>query len=201
MQMLPRLSGCPATRGRAGFTLIEILIVISIIGLVASLILVAIQQGRKKAMVAATRVEVSSLGNALEQYVQDESVYPGQDLEPDPERNDFPLLFNALFGKKRPGGPGGRSAPYTKYDESKVNVWDNDAEDYRPATVEEIRDLKTEKYLMDPLGKVYVYRANKGKTVQNWMRNTESADIYSFGLNGEDDTKEENENSDDIGNW
>jgi prepilin-type N-terminal cleavage/methylation domain-containing protein len=185
----------------SGFTLIEILIVISIIALLASMILVAIQKARGGASEAICKQEVSSLSQALEQYVQDEADYPGMSEKLDPDRNDFPLFFDAIFGDRKPAGPGGRSAPYTKYEESKVAVYDTDTDLYRPATREEIRDKKVKKYLLDPWGNPYQYRCNKGKEFQDYMHNQYGSDIYSWGPNEKDDTIEPGEKPDDIGNW
>lgn len=185
----------------SGFTLIEILIVISIIALLASMILVAIQKARQGASEAICKQEVSSMSQALEQFVQDEAEYPGMTEKADPERNDFPLFFDAIFGDRRPAGPGGRSAPYTRYEEAKVVVFDPDTELYRVATREEIHDRKTKKFLMDPWGNPYWYRCNKGKEFADHVHNQYGADIYSWGLNEKDDTVEPGEKSDDIGNW
>ena len=63
-------------RDRRGFTLIEILIVISIIALLSSLVLVAINRARSGTNEAIAKQLVSSLSNALELYIQDESEYP-----------------------------------------------------------------------------------------------------------------------------
>jgi prepilin-type N-terminal cleavage/methylation domain-containing protein len=184
-----------------GFTLIEILIVISIIALLSSLILVAVNRARLAAAEATAKMEISSLTSGLEQYVQDESDYPGAADKIDSETNQFPKLYNALFGTPRPNGPGGRSAPYTKIEEKKVCMWDDDSQTYRPSTAEERRDVKASKFLVDPWGNAYVYRANKGRKPEDFMHNEQGADIYSPGPNGIDDTAAGNSEGDDIGNW
>ena len=193
----PRLS----RQENGGFTLIEILIVISIIALLSSLILGAIMVAKKGATEAIAKTEVSSLGGALEQYVQDESDYPGMAEKIDADRNQFPELYNALFGERRPNGPGGRSAPYTKIEEKRVVVYDRDTDRYEPATRDQVNDFETEKFYLDPWSNPFVYRANKGRKREEFMHNQYAADIYSLGPNGTDDTAEGNEESDDIGNW
>jgi prepilin-type N-terminal cleavage/methylation domain-containing protein len=82
---------------QGGFTLIEILIVISIIALLSSFVLVAVSRGRESAHAAMAKMTVGSLNQGLENYLQDETILPGTELtKVDCYRNDFPLLYNAL---------------------------------------------------------------------------------------------------------
>ncbi|MBI4605700.1 MAG: prepilin-type N-terminal cleavage/methylation domain-containing protein [Planctomycetes bacterium] len=196
-----RGSACGPARGTGGFTLIEILIVISIIALLSSLVLVAVNRARSGTAAAIAGTEVSSLSSALEQYYQDEGEYPGLSEKMTADTNLFPKLYDALFGEHRPQGPGGRNAPYMKIKEDKVAVWDRDSETYITASRDQRLNPKVKKYLLDPWGNVYVYRPNKGRKQEAYMHNLYGADIYSLGQNGMDDTAEENDESDDIGNW
>jgi prepilin-type N-terminal cleavage/methylation domain-containing protein len=183
-----------------GFTLVEILIVISIIALLSSLVLVAVTRGRTGAATAIATTQVSSISSALERYYEEEGLFPAMSLKPDPTRNDFPQLYNALLGEPKPRGPGGRSAPYVKVKEDQVAVWSDERQTYVQATRDDVDDVKVEKYILDPWGNPYVYRCNKGKKRETWMKNRD-ADVYSTGPNNEDDTVTESEKSDDIGNW
>jgi general secretion pathway protein G len=188
----------------AGFTLIEILIVISIIALLSSMVLVAITKARGDVSAALAKTAVSGISNALENYIQDEADYPGWEVKKiDAETNLFPYLYDALFGEPRPNGRGGRNAPYMKIEEKNVAIWDDDSETYVTATKDDIDAPRVKKYLLDPWGNPYIYRPNKGKKKESWMHNARSADIYSCGPNGEDDTAAENheDSNDDIGNW
>ena len=184
-----------------GFTLIEILIVISIIALLSSLVLVAINKARGSAAEAIAKTEVSGLSSAADRYFEEESQYPGMETSKiDSSTNQFPLLFDALFGLRKPEGPGGRSAPYVQIEEKKVGVYDSDTDAYRPAEKAERQNPRIKKYLLDPWGNPYVYRCNKNVAKkEDWMH--KDADIYSLGPNGEDDTVNEVENGDDLGNW
>ncbi len=199
----PSGPGTPRLRPGDGFTLIEILVVVSIIAVVAGLVVMGIQRARVKVNITAARLTVESFVSAIENYYQDESVYPGMDLTPSPDENQFPVLFNALRGERKPRGPGGRNSPYIQVKEEQLAVYDADLDQYLPATLEQIRDPETPKYLLDPWGRPYVYRCNKGKKLENFMRNS-NYDFYSVGPNGEDDTAQgviDATQSDDIGNW
>jgi prepilin-type N-terminal cleavage/methylation domain-containing protein len=59
-----------------GFTLIELLVVISIVGLLASIILVAVNQSRSQARDAARVEDLEQLQKAIEEYNLDNSFYP-----------------------------------------------------------------------------------------------------------------------------
>ena len=136
--------------------------------------------------------EVATLSQALAQYVADEGDLPRREFGPDSSRNDFPVLFEALFGQRRPIGKGGRNAPYAEFKENKVAVEEPETKSYRKATPAEIHDPGVKKYCLDPWGNPYIYRA--GKTLTD-------SKIYSLGWNEQDDTMDHVEDGDDIGNW
>ena len=144
-------------------------------------------------------MEITSLSSALGLYAQDEEEYPGSKLERDPKRNDFPLLFNALFGERKPAGPGGRCAPYAKLDEKRVVVHNREAGEYDRATPAQIRDPKVDKYLLDPWARPYVYHART--TLKDADSRQLEIEIYSLGPNGVDDTSDGKMENDDLGNW
>ena len=190
----------PGVSGKRGFTLIEILIVISIISILASLVLVALGRGRDEVNKALAHTDVATLSQALAAYVADEAEYPGQDLQPDPDRNDFPLLYEALFGERRPRGKGGRNAPYADFKENRIAVYDPGTDTYRKPTRKEFRDPDVKKYVLDPWNNPFIYRCNRSSPRREpWMH--KDADIYSLGPNEEDDTVDLLEAGDDIGNW
>jgi len=186
---------------RRGFTLIEILIVISIIAVLASMILAGVSIARKNTTIAVCKQNIDSIASAMEQYKLDTGKYPGEKIKD--FENGFPALFEALLGEKPPRGGGGPNAPYMKYKEADVQVWDDDEGKYRQATVDERWDQRVEKYLADPWGNPLIYHENKSRARQQYMHNRDGADVYSVGPDKEDQTIEglSGPKIDDIGNW
>ena len=63
-------------RRRSGFTLVELMVVIVIIGLLATVVALNVLPSRDKAMVGKAQADVSMLEQALETYRLDNLVYP-----------------------------------------------------------------------------------------------------------------------------
>jgi prepilin-type N-terminal cleavage/methylation domain-containing protein len=58
-------------RGRHGFTLVELLVVIAVIAILAALLLPLLAKGRSAAKSAACKNNLRQLGIALNMYVED----------------------------------------------------------------------------------------------------------------------------------
>jgi len=69
-------SQSPRVRRSAGFTLIEIMAVVLIMGLLMSLVGVAVFSQVDKARVTTTRMKIKQVGNSLERYYMDNGRYP-----------------------------------------------------------------------------------------------------------------------------
>jgi general secretion pathway protein G len=66
-------------RNQDGFTLIEIMVVVIILGLLAGLVLPRILGQEEKAKVEATKVQIRSLEDALDAFKLDNGFYPATD--------------------------------------------------------------------------------------------------------------------------
>ncbi|GAA4770041.1 type II secretion system major pseudopilin GspG [Stakelama sediminis] len=94
-----------ATRHRdpeAGFTLVELMVVIVIIGLLATVVLINVLPSQDKAMVTKARADIATLDQAMEMYRLDNMTYPSaadglQALRTPPADLTQP-------GRYRPGG-------------------------------------------------------------------------------------------------
>ncbi|HKM15395.1 MAG TPA: type II secretion system major pseudopilin GspG [Marinospirillum sp.] len=73
----------PAARKQKGFTLLEVMVVLVIIGLLVAIVAPNVLDNQDKAMVQKARADISSLEQALEMYRLDNFTYPttGQGLD------------------------------------------------------------------------------------------------------------------------
>ena len=181
-----------------GFTLIEILIVIAIVSVLASMVLGGVIASQRKTRQALAETFIAVWNGEIEDYYLDCGEYPATEC-PTGE-NAFPALFEALAGEKPPLGTGGPGAPYVTVKEEDVAVADEEPGAYRRATVHEIYDPKVPKYVRDPWGNPYVYRENRSRPRTPFMKRPNKTDLYSTGPDGVDQTAQ-GEEGDDIGNW
>ncbi|WP_115561254.1 type II secretion system major pseudopilin GspG [Xanthomonas arboricola] len=71
------LAGPPVSRsGVRGFTLVELMVVIVIIGLLATVVMINVMPSQDRAMVEKARADVAVLEQALETYRLDNLTYP-----------------------------------------------------------------------------------------------------------------------------
>ncbi|MEI8352424.1 MAG: type II secretion system major pseudopilin GspG [bacterium] len=61
---------------RAGFTLVEILLVVAILGILAGVAVVSLKGRTKTASIAATRTSIQAIGTAIDTYEVDNGIYP-----------------------------------------------------------------------------------------------------------------------------
>lgn len=72
----PEQSGYRPIMKHKGFTLIEVLVVLMIIGLMAAIVFPRMGQRAEKAKVAQCRIQMKAFASALENYYFDNSCYP-----------------------------------------------------------------------------------------------------------------------------
>jgi len=80
-------------RGSSGFTLIEVLLVVAILGILATIAVVGIGGHLDKANITATRGNIDAIRKAVELYKLTTNKYPGslEDLTKETEQFEAPL--------------------------------------------------------------------------------------------------------------
>ncbi|MGD9811816.1 MAG: type II secretion system major pseudopilin GspG, partial [Sphingobium sp.] len=102
-----------------GFTLVELMVVIVIIGLLATIVAINVIPATDKARVEKTKADISTIEQALEQYRLDNLTYPGQSeglqalLSPPPGLAQPERYRRGGYIKKLPDDPWGRAYHYT----------------------------------------------------------------------------------------
>ncbi|MBA4804834.1 MAG: type II secretion system major pseudopilin GspG [Brevundimonas sp.] len=72
----PKQAAAARRRKRAGFTLVELMVVIVIIGLLATVVAINVLPSQDKAMVGKARADIAVLEQALETYRLDNLTFP-----------------------------------------------------------------------------------------------------------------------------
>lgn len=103
---------------RNGFSLVELMVVIFIIGLLATVVLINVLPSQDTAMVVKARSDISTLEQAMDMYRLDMTTYPGQAeglnaLKTPPANLGMPQNYRAGgYVKDIPSDPWGRPYQY-----------------------------------------------------------------------------------------
>jgi len=197
-----RQGGRAHARAACAFTLLELLLVISLLAVLASITLVVGQGVSERSRIAQARAEMAVLAAALEQYKQHYGDYPWTPeaapaiaaLTPPPpvlaDSEGAILLFNALCGNIGPAGAqlpdrtgdGVADKGRTLVDLAKFQLWLPESQLPDP-------DLPTivNNWFADPWGKWYYYHYRKDRPGTSLGDEWKSKGflLYSHGPDGE----------------
>ena len=115
--LLKRLSRKTGKRAN-GFTLVELMVVIFIIGLLATIVVINVLPSQDKAMVTKAKADIATLAHALEQYRLDNLTYPATTdglnalSTPPPSLAQPERYRRGGYIKKLPSDPWGRPYNY-----------------------------------------------------------------------------------------
>ena len=165
-----RLTNCSRDRRYNAFTLIELIVVVSIIAVLGALVLSTAGYARKKGARARAETEISAMSAACENYKADNGVYPANSdtnalnaqtsVDPSAYQAASLYLYNALFG-----ATAGSRTPNTGARSYFV---------FKPNMLFPADQTQTVQYIQDPFGYSYGY-----STIDNPVANSNPTPWYN----------------------
>lgn len=114
----PAFAGARSSDDDCGFTLVELMVVIVIIGLLATIVMINVLPSQDRAMVEKAKADISTLDQAMEMFRLDNLTYPAatdglQALVSSPPTLAQPARYRSGgYIKKLPNDPWGRPYQY-----------------------------------------------------------------------------------------
>lgn len=177
---------------RRGFTLVEMLAVIAIIAVLASIVIGSTVFVRDKQARNQARVQIDLLSNAIDEYKVDMGYYPSGGSG---GKGDSKILYRALYWDSNENGAG----PDTDTTQ-KIYISELDPKSNKMGWTD---GDKSEVIILDPWGNEYRYRAGK---MDDGSPNPKAVnpdfDLWSAGPDGKTSDSGDNQyTKDDIRNW
>jgi prepilin-type N-terminal cleavage/methylation domain-containing protein len=193
------MKALPQRPGKAAFTLIELMVVITIIVILAGLVVGGMEYANQRQASEKTKVQIALLSKGIEEYKLDMGAYPGTaDNTPiagDVSEQLYQALFKDGYDYTNPNTP---PASWTKATKIYLNDLDprNNKQGWVTTTTNAAPGANLK--IIDPWGNNYRYR--KGTNAQN-----PDFDLWSCGKDGKTNTATpsttQTDNKDDIRNF
>jgi prepilin-type N-terminal cleavage/methylation domain-containing protein len=193
------MKALPQRPGKAAFTLIELMVVITIIVILAGLVVGGMEYANQRQASEKTKVQIALLSKGIEEYKLDMGAYPGTaDNTPiagDVSEQLYQALFKDGYDYTNPNTP---PASWTKA--TKIYLNDLDPRNNKQGWVTTTTNAapRANLKIIDPWGNNYRYR--KGTNAQN-----PDFDLWSMGKDGKTNTATpsttQTDNKDDIRNF
>jgi prepilin-type N-terminal cleavage/methylation domain-containing protein len=193
------MKALPQRPGKAAFTLIELMVVITIIVILAGLVVGGMEYANQRQASEKTKVQIALLSKGIEEYKLDMGAYPGTaDNTPiagDVSEQLYQALFKDGYDYTNPNTP-----PNNWTKATKIYLNDLDPRNNKQGWVTTTTNAapRANLKIIDPWGNNYRYR--KGTNAQN-----PDFDLWSMGKDGKTNTATpsttQTDNKDDIRNF